>query len=109
MASSGDRRQRKRVRVHWPGRLFQQPDRLSVESTTENLSSEGLYCITRKAFNIGNIGESLLCEIVIPGENFGAGEPTLRLQCHITIKRVERLDRGFGLGCHIEDYSLATP
>ena len=31
------------------------------------------------------------------------------LQCHVTVKRVEHVHRGFGLGCHIEDYSLTTP
>src|SRR5260370_27528760 len=46
-------------------------------------------------------GERLQCEIVIPGESFGSPEPFLRLQCHVTVRRVEHLQRGFGLGCHI--------
>ena len=105
MAVSGDRRRRKRIPVHWWVRLFRQSERASVESMTENLSSEGLYCITREPFRPG---ERLQCEIVLPGEIIGSSEPSLRLQCHITVRRVERLDRGFGLGCYIEDYTLAT-
>ncbi|MBZ5595294.1 MAG: PilZ domain-containing protein [Acidobacteriia bacterium] len=105
MASSGDRRKRKRVAVHWPLRLFRQPGNPLVESTTENLSSEGLYCITGEPFRPG---ERLQCEIVIPGERLGFSEPSMRLQCHVMVKRVEHLRGGFGLGCHIEDYSLAT-
>src|SRR5260370_14617599 len=105
MASSGDRRKRKRVAVHWPVRLLRQPGKLPVEGTTENLSSEGLYCITQERFKRG---ERLQCEIVIPEESAGSPEPYLRLQCHVTIERVEHVHRGFGLGCHIEDYSLVA-
>jgi PilZ domain len=104
MALSG--RKRKRVAVHWPVRLWRQLVTTPVESTTENLSSEGLYCITKEPFRTG---ERLQCEIVIPGEGFGSSEPFLRLQCHVTVKRVEPVHRGFGLGCHIEDYSVTAP
>ena len=104
MALSG--RKRKRVAVHWPVRLWRQREVVPIESTTENLSSEGLYCITQEPFKQG---ERLQCEIVIPGESFGSSEPFLRLQCHVTVKRVEPVHRGFGLGCHIEDYSVTTP
>jgi PilZ domain-containing protein len=105
MAVSGDRRKRKRVALHWPVRLFQ-PGRPSLVSTTENLSSEGLYCIAKEPFKLG---ERLQCEIIIPGETFGSSESSIRLQCHVTVRRVENLRRGFGLGCHIEDYGLGAP
>ena len=105
MTVSGDRRRRKRVPVHWPLRLFRHPEQPSVESVTENLSSEGLYCITPEPFKLG---EDLKCEIVLLGEIFGSSEPPIRMQCHLTVRRVEHLDRGFGLGCYIEDYTLAT-
>ena len=36
-----DRRKRKRVAVHWRVRLFHQPGQW-VDTTTENISSEGL-------------------------------------------------------------------
>ena len=98
-------RKRKRVAVHWPVRLWRQRETAPIESTTENLSSEGLYCITKEPFRTG---EHLQCEIVILGESFGSPEPFLRLQCHITVKRVEHVHQGFGLGCQIEDYSLTT-
>ena len=108
MAFSGDRRKHKRVALHWPVRLFRQSDKPLVEvveGTTENLSTEGLYCITRQLFKRG---ERLQCEIVILEENFGSSEPFLRLQCHVTVRRVELVHRRFGLGCHIEDYSVTT-
>jgi hypothetical protein len=105
MAVSGDRRRRQRVAVHWSVRLSRRPETSSAESTTENLSSEGFYCIIRQPFKPG---ERLQCEIVLPGEIFGFSEPSVRLQCHVTVGRVEHLDGGFGLGCHIEDYAVLT-
>jgi PilZ domain-containing protein len=105
MATPGDRRKRPRVALHWPVRLFRQPEGQSIESTTENLSSQGLYCIASEPFKPG---ERLQCEIFIPGESLGFSESSIRLQCQITVTRLELLDSGFGLGCHVEDYTLAT-
>jgi len=51
-------------------------------------------------------GELLEGVIVVPGESFGFPEPLCRLRCHVMITRLERLPEGFGLGCHIEDYSV---
>jgi hypothetical protein len=45
---------------------------------------------------------------VLPAEGLGYQESSIRLQCNITVKRVENLQVGFGLGCHIEDYALLT-
>ena len=104
MAVSADRRKRTRVAVHWTLRLFRQPGKPPAESVTENLSSEGLYCITKQRFKPG---ERLQCEIVIPA-TVGPEAPVV-LECHVTVRRVEPLHGGFGLGCHIEDYSLRTP
>ena len=104
MAVSDDRRKRPRVAVHWTLRLFRQPGKPPAETVTENLSSEGLYCVTHQRFKPG---ERLQCEIVIPA-NVGTGSPVV-IECHVTVRRVESLHPGFGLGCHIEDYSLRTP
>jgi PilZ domain-containing protein len=104
MTVSGDRRKRPRVALHWPVRLFKQPGILPAESITENLSSEGLYCITKEPFKPG---ERLQCEIVIP-TTLGLEAPAV-LECHVTVRRVESLRGGFGLGCHIEDYSVRSP
>jgi PilZ domain len=103
MALSGDRRKRQRVALHWPVRLFGQHGRASVESITENLSTEGLYCISTMPFKTG---ERLRCEIVIP-KALGSDAPIV-LDCHVTVRRVVYLRSGFGVGCHIEDYSLSS-
>ena len=105
MVSTSDRRKRPRVALHWPVRLFRQAEGSSVESTTENLTSEGLYCITKEPFKPG---ERLQCEIIVPAAGLGLEAPVV-LECHVTIRRVEQLPGGFGLGCHIEEYSLRAP
>src|SRR5260370_31632850 len=103
MASSGGGRTRTRFPLHWTVRVFRQPGRPSVESITKNLSSEGFYCITSEPFKLG---ERLQCMIVIPsGGSFGL-ESSVGLECHGTVRRMEKLPRGVGLGCHIEDYTL---
>ena len=102
--NSSDRRKHKRVALHWPVRLSRQPGTQPIESTTKNLSSEGFYCITTESFTVG---ERLQCVIVLPPD-IVASESTVGLQCHLTVRRVENLEEGFGLGCHIEDYSLLT-
>jgi len=104
MAAFSERRKRRRVPLHWPVRLLRKSGNTPFESTTKNLSSEGFYCVIEEPFKRG---ARLQCEIVIPGKSVGLSE-SIRLQCHVTIKRVEPLSNGFGLGCHIEDYSLVT-
>ena len=99
----GDRRNRKRVAVHWPVRLFRRSGGKPIDSTTENLSSEGLYCVSRKAFKTS---EGLRCEIVIPKATLGLDVPVV-LECQVTVRRVERVESYFGLGCHIDDYSVS--
>ena len=53
MALAGDRRKRKRVLLHWPVRLLRQPGTSPIDTTTENISSEGLYCISNESFKPG--------------------------------------------------------
>jgi hypothetical protein len=100
IAYPDDRRNRRRVAVHWLVRLFGRIGRKSLESTTENLSSEGFYCISKKKFKIG---ERLRCQIIMPAATLGLDTPIV-LECHVTVRRVEHLEHCFGLGCHIEDY-----
>lgn len=103
MVVAEERRKRKRVALHWPVHLFRQPQAQSVESTTENLTSGGFYCVTKEQFNLG---ERLECIISIPVGSFGYSASPISLQCRVCVKRVEGRSDGFGLGCYIEDYDL---
>jgi hypothetical protein len=105
MVALEERRKRKRIALHWPVRLFRDPANPSVESTTENLTSNGFYCISKEPFALG---ERLECIIAIPAGSFGYNESPIRLQCRVRVARVEGQEAGFGLGCYIEDYDLLT-
>lgn len=105
MVALEERRKRKRIALHWPVRLFRDQAAPSVESTTENLTSNGFYCISKERFGLG---ERLECIIAIPAGSFGYNESPIRLQCRVRVARVEGQEDGFGLGCYIEDYDLLT-
>lgn len=98
-----ERRKRKRVALHWPIRLFRSPTATSVESTTENLTSNGFYCVCHEPFELG---ERLDCIITIPAGSFSYSASRICLQCRVRVTRVEDQSEGFGLGCYIEDYDL---
>jgi hypothetical protein len=105
MVAIEERRKRKRIALHWPVRLFRDVTTPSIESTTENLTSNGFYCISKEPFQMG---ERLECIIAIPAGSFGYNESPIRLQCRVRVARVEDQHEGFGLGCYIEDYDLLT-
>src|SRR5579862_9683668 len=84
-SATAERRKRARVRVHWPILLFLgQTGEDKVETITQNLSSEGFYCLSRKPFTVG---ELLLCTLQIPTTGLGGGES--HLECRARVGRVE--------------------
>ena len=99
-----ERRKRKRVALHWPVRFFRQPATQSVDSVTDNLSSDGFYCAVKEPFQVG---DRLKC-VIRCGGSLDDLESAVRLECHVRVMRVEDLYSGFGLGCHIDDYALLT-
>ena len=103
MAAPEERRKRKRVALHWPVRFYRDPDSPSVETLTENLTSNGFYCVSKQSFQPG---EQLKCVIVIPAGALGYSENPVRLQCRVKVVRIENQSGSFGLGCYIEDYEL---
>ena len=98
-----ERRKRKRIALHWPVRLFREAVTSSITSTTENLTSNGFYCVSQEPFKTG---ERLECIIAIPAGSFGYSNSPVSLQCRVRVMRVEDQREGFGLGCYIEDYDL---
>jgi len=98
-----EQRNRTRLQLHWPV-TFCVP-RLSdpVETTTQNLSSDGFYCFARIAFVPG---ELLICTIRVPSHQRNSSQNVLLLGCRVRIVRVEATqETGFyGMGCQIEDY-----
>jgi len=105
MVATRERRKRTRIALHWPVYLYRDPGAPPVESTTENLTSNGFYCVSKEPFQLG---EQLECVIAIPVGAFGYSAEPIRLQCRVKVMRVEGQTDGFGLGCSIEDYELLT-
>src|SRR5215472_1221106 len=105
MVATEERRKRKRIALRWPVRLVRDAGVEAVESTTENLTSNGFYCVSKSPFQLG---DRLDCVISIPSGGFGYGGSPVYLQCRVRITRVENQAEGFGLGCCIEDYDLLT-
>ena len=102
-ASCHDRRKRKRVSLRWPVKVLRRSGIQWIEGQTENLTSEGLYCVSSEPFQLG---ERLQCIIIIPVGSFGNSKSPVVLKCGVTVTRVEAIPSGFGLGCHIDNYVL---
>lgn len=105
MGATRERRKRTRIALHWPVYLYRDQGAPPVESTTENLTSNGFYCVCKERFQQG---EQLECVIAIPEGAFGYSAAPIRLQCRVKVMRVEKQMNDFGLGCSIEDYELLT-
>src|SRR5579863_3321387 len=103
MVATQERRKRKRISLRWPIHLYRDENAPSIDSTTENLTSNGFYCVSKEPFRVG---EQLECTIDIPSGAFGYADAPVRLQCRVKVVRIEDQTDRFGLGCYIEDYEL---
>ena len=102
-----ERRQRPRTLVHWPVVFFRNPMGEAVETTTQNLSSCGFYCLLRAPLPAG---ELLFCTLRVPSHEASCQKSMRALECRVRVTRAEPAHEGFfGVACRIEDYRfLAT-
>jgi hypothetical protein len=92
-----------RSRVHWPVLLFRNEGDGTVETTTQDLSSSGFYCLSKKPFAIG---EMLTCALQVPNDHAGGKER--RLECRVLVVRVDSPINGqYGIACRTQDYHFA--
>jgi hypothetical protein len=101
-----DRRRRIRMQVHWP-LVFSRPGNPVVETVTNNLSSDGFYCLANTTFVPGEVTE---CTLGVPTHNPRNGGRVLAVQCKVRVIRVEVLQENgmYGVGCRIEDYRFTS-
>jgi len=101
----GERRRRVRARVRWTV-LFRQRHGEALESVTENLSSQGFYCLSQTPIASGEV---LPCWLTIPTYDPSAEQATVILECRVRVLRSEAGSSAglYGLACRIEDYHLA--
>ncbi len=103
MPPINERRRRTRLDMHWPVSLTRKGWPALIRATTENISSDGFYCLCREAFLVG---EQLECLLSIPPHAREEDAPWLVLECKIRVVRVEAQRDQFGVGFHIESYSV---
>jgi hypothetical protein len=104
-AYRSERRKRARTKVHWTLLLFQ--DHEAVETVTQDLSSNGFYCLSRIPFRSGEV---LICLLRVPTHEPFNNEGTLALECRAKVMRSEpgAADGLCGIACQIEDYRFAS-
>jgi hypothetical protein len=97
-----ERRRRVRTPLHLPVIFFASEYRAAVETTTQDLSSGGFYCISPVPFPVNEVAS---CYIKIPIYQLDRSEQMLALKCRLRVVRVELLgEANYGVGCEIEDY-----
>jgi hypothetical protein len=101
-----ERRRRCRYHVRWPLRIYVAGRARPVEGITENLSSNGFYCIVDCPLPKG---QAVRCLIELPSGTSGELLP-LVLNCRAVVLRVESssLPGQFGLACRITDYAIQS-
>jgi hypothetical protein len=101
-----ERRTSVRTAVRWPI-LFRHRQSETVESVTENLSSQGFYCYSHTPVAFG---EPLVCWLTVPTHDPSGNMGKLVLECRVRVVRSDAAsaDGKYGLACRIEDYHFGA-
>jgi hypothetical protein len=97
-----NRRRWRRLRVHWPLQFHGEP---GVETVTDDLSSDGFFCVAQTPFIPGEVRS---CTLSVPAYHPDDVTRRICVHCRVRIVRVEALgkDSLFGVGCCIEEYRV---
>jgi hypothetical protein len=101
-----DRRRRPRLKLAYAIRLRRPGGEVLVETRTQDLSCEGFFYMSERAFLPH---DKLECELVIPGDKPEQWlEQDIVLRCRAEVVRVEWQGSGggFGVACRFADYTL---
>jgi hypothetical protein len=103
-----ERRQRARTLVHWAVLFFRNHAGDAIETTTQNLSSSGFYCLSRTPLKTGDF---LFCTLGVPSHEASCRKSIGVLECRVRVTRAEPapLEGFFGIACQIEDYRFIVP
>jgi hypothetical protein len=99
-----DRRKYERLPLRLPVRFVNEKGSVTC-CFTENISSEGIYCVSPDPFMPGDL---LDVELLLPAHNLDRGEKRVRLVCRGLVVRIDStwLGPGFGIGCRIKASTL---
>jgi hypothetical protein len=106
LGSDLDRRCRPRLRLALPVVLFRSGDSTGIATKTENLTCDSFYCLSEQPLKTD---ELLECELLIAGDALSSvPEDDLYLRCQVRVVRVvpKGHQRGFGVACRMEDYTI---
>ena len=103
MNQNTERRNRSRVLLRCPLRLYRRGYAQPFVGETVDLSSAGFYCTVRESFVPG---DSLDCILTVPAENFSFDTGNVNLHCEVEVTRVDSKPAGYGVACRIDHYSL---
>lgn len=94
--------------VHWPVVFFHNHAGAAIETTTQNLSSCGFYCLSRTPLAAG---EFLFCTLRVPSHEASSRKSVRVLECRVRVTRAEPalIEGFFGIACQIEDYRFLAP
>jgi hypothetical protein len=101
-----ERRKRARAKLHGRVWLFRNEVEDAMEGLTQDLSSDGFYCLAGEWFAAG---ETLICSLKVPSHKLNGNHLEGSLECKIRVMRVESQGEGmYGIACRIEDYHFAA-
>ena len=102
VSGHSERRKRARAKVNWPVRFLLPVGMDTLETVTQDLSSDGFYCLVKASLLVG---ERVTCILALPG-HVPSGPEWMLLECGAKIVRVEALEESgvYGVGCRIEAY-----
>jgi hypothetical protein len=104
--SGDDRRRRARLQLQLPVQFHRDNAESPIYGTTQNMSSEGLFCLSHACFTPG---ESILCSIECPAYAPDMPERKLLITCRVRVLRtVLGADQEVnGVACRIEDFECS--
>ena len=107
MTGQNGRQKFSRLGVRWTIQIFESSERPAISSETDNVSGDGFYFRAKERFSPG---EELECLILIPTFDPSLVSRSLDLHCCVRVMAVEVLEgnNGFGVECHIENYSFSA-
>src|SRR5271169_4052191 len=98
-----ERRSHTRLPLRLPVRFNKVNGSPAINSYTENISSEGFYCISPRPFAPGDC-----CEVDVSLPSCGTDRCGAVIRCQVRVVRADASGVGprFGIGCHIENYTF---
>lgn len=100
-----ERRRHVRLPLRLPVRFRKINGTPSITSHTENISSDGFFCISPEGFALG---DCVRADVSLPDN--GTAQNGAVIHCQVRVVRTEAPGpgSGFGLGCRIENFTFAA-